>query len=60
MQAGDVETFFVDDAWQNRIIGFGRVVGQYSTMEDAIRLGRDLARTLRVDHCVAARRPSSF
>jgi hypothetical protein len=51
MPEGDVETYFADGMWSNKIEG-GDKVGNYQTKDRAIDAGRDLARELKVEHIV--------
>ena len=53
MPVGDVETFAVDGRWANRFAGEKHGPNtSYEHLEDAVRVGRDLARGRQVDHVV--------
>jgi hypothetical protein len=51
MPEGDVETYYADNMWSNKIEGHEKV-GNYQTKDRAIEAGRDLARDLKVEHIV--------
>ena len=51
MPQGDVETYFADNMWSNRIEG-GEKIGNYQTKDRAIEAGRELARERKVEHIV--------
>jgi len=51
MPEGDVETYFADDMWSNRIEGHEKV-GNYQTKDRAIEAWRDLARERGVEHII--------
>ena len=51
MPEGDVETYYADNMWSNRIEGHEKV-GNYQTKDRAIEAGRDLARDLGVEHII--------
>lgn len=52
MPNGDVETFHKDDAWHNQVTGDAGVKGSYPTKAEAVEAGRDLARSLEVEHII--------
>lgn len=52
MPTGDVETFPQDGAWANRITGHANVEGSHRTKVQAVEAGRELARTLKVEHII--------
>ena len=54
MSHGDVETYFEDGRWRNRIEGDRLLPGEHRTLAPAFDLGEVVARNLDVEHCVRA------
>jgi hypothetical protein len=52
MPLGDVETFYEDGAWHNRITGSDEVFGTADTRGSAVWAGRSRARRDRVAHTI--------
>lgn len=52
MAEGDVETYFSDGAWHNRIVGRGDVPGVHVSRQEAVRAGLDLATARHAHHQV--------
>ena len=52
MSHGDVETYFEDGRWRNRIEGEQVLPGEHRTLAPAFDLGEVVARNLEVGHCV--------
>lgn len=52
MPNGDIETFHEDGAWHNRVEGHARVNGDHDTKAEAVEAGRELARSLEVEHII--------
>ncbi|MGY2873166.1 hypothetical protein ACVW00_000356 [Marmoricola sp. URHA0025 HA25] len=51
MPEGDVETYYTDNMWSNKIEG-GEKVGNYQTKDRAVDAGRELARERKVEHII--------
>ena len=49
---GDVVTYFEDGRWKNKVQGNSRASNVHETRAAAVRAGRDMARTRRVEHIV--------
>jgi hypothetical protein len=52
MPDGDVETFYEDGQWHNKVEGTAQVISSDDTLDEAVDLGRDMARVLNVAHVV--------
>ena len=52
MPEGDVVTYYVDGKWRNRIEGNPGFLDEFGSREEAVRVGRDHARNLQVEHSV--------
>jgi hypothetical protein len=52
MPLGDVETFYQDGAWHNRVEGSGTSALSFSTQAEAVEVGRAEARENRGEHTV--------
>ena len=52
MSHGDVETYFEDGRWRNRIAGEQLLPGEHRTLAPAFDLGEVVARNLDVEHRV--------
>lgn len=52
MSHGDVETYFEDGRWRNRIEGEQVLPGEHRTLAPAFDVGEAVAHNLRVEHCV--------
>src|SRR5687768_3396560 len=52
MPEGDVETYYVDGKWRNRIEGNPGFLDEFGSREEAVLVGRDHARELQVEHIV--------
>jgi len=52
MPKGDVETYFEDQQWHNRVEGTTQVLSSDDTREEAVDIGRDIARELEVQHLI--------
>lgn len=52
MPTGDVETYYANNSWANRIEGDGTTGSQYDTKEQAAEAGRELAKELGVEHII--------
>jgi hypothetical protein len=52
MSHGDVETYFEDGRWRNRIKGEQDLPGEHRTLAPALDLGEAVARNLSVEHSV--------
>jgi Uncharacterized protein conserved in bacteria (DUF2188) len=52
MPAGDVETYYEDEQWHNRVQGTTQVISSDETKEEAVDIGRDIARELNVEHLI--------
>jgi hypothetical protein len=50
MSHGDVETYFEDGRWRNRIEGQQELPGEHRTLAPAFDLGEVVARNLDVEH----------
>ena len=49
---GDVETYFEDGRWKNKVRGNSRASNVHETKGLAVRAGREMARKRRVEHIV--------
>jgi hypothetical protein len=49
---GDVETFYQDGAWRNRVEGSGTTALSFPTMAEAAEVGRAEARHAKTAHVV--------
>lgn len=49
---GDVETFFADGAWRNRVEGSGTTALSFTTMAEAVEVGRREAERADATHVV--------
>jgi hypothetical protein len=52
MKLGDVETFFEDGAWRNRVEGSGTTALSFATQDSAVDVGRREAERLQSTHTV--------
>lgn len=52
MPQGDVETYHFEGAWRNRIEALEDIPEVYDRKEDAVAVGRDLARERKVEHII--------
>lgn len=52
MPKGDVETYWQDGEWHNRVEGTEQVLSSERTKAEAVDIGRDIARELRVEHII--------
>jgi Uncharacterized protein conserved in bacteria (DUF2188) len=52
MSNGDVETYYENQQWHNRVEGTTQVLSSDDTREEAVDIGRDIARELRVQHLI--------
>jgi len=52
MTEGDVETFHEDGVWRNRIQGHQVLDDRFARKTDAVEVGRDLAKSLHVEHII--------
>ena len=54
MPEGDIETYHLKDegVWRNRTEGGQDFDGDYRTREEAVEVGRELAREFRVEHII--------
>lgn len=52
MPIGDVETYFADGMWHNRIDGTGEHLGLFATRDVEIGAGRQHVKKRRVEHIV--------
>ena len=49
---GDIETYHEGDAWKNREEGQEAWISEHSSKEQAVQVGRDLARERKVEHII--------
>ncbi|MCC3299362.1 DUF2188 domain-containing protein [Arthrobacter caoxuetaonis] len=53
MPKGDIETYHENGTWQSRREGTGEApFGRSTTKDEAVRIGRDRARELKVEHLI--------
>jgi hypothetical protein len=52
MMLGDVETFYEDGAWRNRVEGSGTTALSFPTQDEAVEIGRREAERLQSTHIV--------
>lgn len=52
MPFGDIETYFADKTWKNRIEGTMSVSGTYEFKEEAVAPGRQMAQEREVEHII--------
>ena len=52
MPNGDVDTFHQDGSWRNKIEGHSTIEGMFDTKSEAVAAGRELARSLKVEHII--------
>jgi hypothetical protein len=55
MLLGDVETYYADNAWRNRVEGSGATALAFSSQADAADVGREEARQIGSSHIVRDR-----
>ena len=53
--AGDIETYFENDAWWNWVQDGDRVGGPYPSQDEAVAAGREAARERDVEHVIRDR-----
>jgi hypothetical protein len=51
-EIGDVETFYQDGAWRNRVEGSGTTALSFPSMAEAAEVGRAEAQDARVTHVI--------
>ncbi|MFI7121812.1 DUF2188 domain-containing protein [Amycolatopsis sp. NPDC049868] len=49
---GDIETYFEDGRWKNKVEGSTRATSAHDTKADAVGKGRDMARERKVEHFI--------
>jgi hypothetical protein len=49
---GDVETYYEDGQWKNKVEGNERASNTAATKADAVSVGRDMAREREVEHVI--------
>ncbi|MCU1405193.1 MAG: hypothetical protein JWQ43_1496 [Glaciihabitans sp.] len=49
---GDVETFYEDGGWRNRVEGSGTTALSFRTLAEAIKVGRAEAQKSRTEHTI--------
>ncbi|MEV8609566.1 DUF2188 domain-containing protein [Amycolatopsis sp. NPDC051373] len=49
---GDIETYFEDGQWKNKVEGSSRAANSHATKKDAASKGRDMARERKVEHFI--------
>ncbi len=52
MAKGDVDTYFDDGQWKNKVEGNSRASNVHDTKKDAQAAGRDMARSRGVEHVI--------
>jgi hypothetical protein len=52
MATGDIETYFEDGRWKNKVQGSSRASSVHETKDEAQSVGRDIARDHRVEHVI--------
>lgn len=52
MAKGDVDTYYDDGQWKNKVEGNARASSVHSTKRDAQAAGRDLAKDRGVEHVI--------
>lgn len=52
MAPGDVETYFAEGVWRNRIVGRGEVPGAHPSRQEAARAGLELALSQDAHHVI--------
>lgn len=50
--SGDIETYFEDGRWKNKVQGSSRAANTHATKAAAAKVGREMARKRRVEHIV--------
>ncbi|WP_197684742.1 DUF2188 domain-containing protein [Amycolatopsis keratiniphila] len=49
---GDIETYYEDGRWKNKVEGSSRAASTHDTKADAVDKGRDMARERKVEHFI--------
>jgi hypothetical protein len=52
MPKGDIETYYEDGQWKNKVEGSNRAANSHRTKAAARLKGRDMARERRVEHII--------
>jgi uncharacterized protein DUF2188 len=52
MADGDIETYYEDGKWKNRVLGNKRASNVHDRKEDASPVGREMAEKLGVEHVI--------
>ena len=52
MPKGDIETYFEDGQWKNRVSGSSRAANTHGTKQPAEQAGREMARNRKVEHII--------
>ena len=52
MPEGDIETYHADGKWRNRVEAHEDLPGEHERKEDAVRAGREEAKSNRVEHII--------
>ncbi|MEU3627864.1 hypothetical protein BS329_40200 [Amycolatopsis coloradensis] len=49
---GDIETYFEDGQWKNKVEGSTRAASTHHTKIEAVETGREMARERKVEHII--------
>lgn len=52
MPAGDVETYYEDGRWKNKVVGSARAANVHQTQRAAVGAGRQMAALREVEHLI--------
>jgi hypothetical protein len=52
MPRGDIETYYEDGRWKNKVEGSSRAANTHDTKSAAVAKGREMAKSRKVEHII--------